>query len=280
MGRSGQLPDLTFQPSGAAPWEIEVVDLAVLFAGTGIARIGAHRTDFHTLFWITHGSGAHHVDFVERPYDPATVLWTRPGAVQRFRPNPGVGGDAVLFTDLAPADGPAIRGLLRPSTHCTTWRLPPAAAATVTDLIRVLRSAASAQGSPRYALSALLLHLSALTPDNPETPGRTGEIVRAFEQLLEQRYRERLTTLHAGAALGWSPRTLSRACLAARGHTPKDLIDARVLLEARRLLANTENTVAEISRHLGFTDPSAFGLFFRRLDGDTPGAFRHRTDQG
>jgi hypothetical protein len=79
-------------PAGAAPWDIELTDLAALFSGKRIMRIGAHRSDFHTLFWITRGTGAHHVDFVDRPYEPATVLWTRPGAVQRFRPNPGIAG--------------------------------------------------------------------------------------------------------------------------------------------------------------------------------------------
>ncbi|WP_432969868.1 helix-turn-helix domain-containing protein [Dactylosporangium sp. CA-233914] len=276
MDRSGQLPDLPFQPSGPAPWEIEVLDLTTVFADTGIARIGPHRSDFHVLFRVTRGTGAHHVDFVERPYHPGTVLWTRPGVVHRFRPNPEIGGAAVLFTGLAPADGQVVRDLLRPSARCTTWRLPPADAAVVDGLVSALRSAAPAHGSPRYALSALLLHLAALTPEDPEPPGRTGEIVRAFEILVERRYRERLTTQQAAAALDWSARTLSRACLAGRGRTPKDLIDARVLLEARRLLVNTDHTVAEISRHLGFTDPSAFGLFFRRLDGHTPGAFRHR----
>lgn len=277
MDRNGQLPAVPFEPAGAAPWDVEVMDLAALFGGARIIQIGAHRNDFHTLFWITRGTGAHHVDFVDRPYAPATVLWTRPGAVQRFRPDPGIAGAAVLFTDLAPADGPAIRDLLQPSIRSTTWRLPPAAAATVTDLVAVLRAAAPEHGATRYALSALLLHLAALTPDEPGPPGRTGEILRSFERLLERRYRERLTTRQAAAALGWSPRTLTRACLAGLGRTPKQLIDARVLLEARRLLANTDHTIVDISRDVGFTDPSAFGLFFRRLDGATPGAFRQHT---
>jgi AraC-like DNA-binding protein len=277
MDRSGQLPAIPFQPAGAAPWDIEVMDLAALFGGTRIFRIGAHRSDFHTLFWVTRGSGAHHVDFIDRPYEPATVLWIRPGAVHRFRPSPDIAGEAVLFTDLAPADGPVIRDLLQPSTRSTTWRVPPEAAAAVTDLISVLRTASPGQGAPRYALSALLLHLAALTPDEPTPPGRTGEVLRSFEHFLEQHYRERLTTRQAAAALGWSARTLSRVCLATLGQTPKQLIDARVLLEARRLLANTDHSIAEISHQLGFTDPSAFGLFFRRLDGATPGTFRDHT---
>jgi AraC-like DNA-binding protein len=279
MDRSGQLPAVPFQPAGAAPWDIEVIDLAALFSGARIMRIGAHRNDFHTLFWITRGTGTHHVDFVDRPYEPATVLWTRPGAVQRFQPNPGIAGDAVLFTDLAPADGPAIRDLLQPSIRSTTWHLPPAAAAAVTDLVTALRTVAPAHGAPRYTLSALLLHLAALTPGEPAPPGRAGEILRSFERHLERHYRQRLTTRQAAASLGWSPRTLTRACLAGLGRTPKQVIDARVLLEARRLLANTDHTIADISSRLGFTDPSAFGLFFRRLDGTTPGTFRHRTGQ-
>ena len=63
-------------------------------------------------------------------------------------------------------------------------------------------------------------------------------------------------------------------CQRATGHTAKHLIDARVALEAKRLLAHTDLPVAAIGRRLGFTEPSNFGKFYARATEQTPGAFR------
>ncbi len=76
------------------------------------------------------------------------------------------------------------------------------------------------------------------------------------------------------ARLGYSLKTLNRACMLATGCTAKQLIDARVALEAKRLLAHTDLPVASISYRLGFTEPTNFGKFFTRATGQTPGAFR------
>ncbi len=59
----------------------------------------------------------------------------------------------------------------------------------------------------------------------------------------------------------------------------KRVIDGRVALEARRLLAHTDEPVATIARRLGFPEPTYFGTFFPRLTDATPGAFR-QTHQG
>jgi len=75
-------------------------------------------------------------------------------------------------------------------------------------------------------------------------------------------------------SLGYSPRTLERACLSATRRTAKEHISARVVLEAKRLLAYTDLSAASIGRRLGFTEPTNFVKFFRRETGVTPGAFR------
>ncbi|MEV7027381.1 helix-turn-helix domain-containing protein, partial [Kitasatospora sp. NPDC093558] len=52
------------------------------------------------------------------------------------------------------------------------------------------------------------------------------------------------------------------------------LADARVALQAQRLLAHTDLPVAAIGRSLGFGEPTNFGKFFTRETGHTPGGFR------
>ncbi len=51
--------------------------------------------------------------------------------------------------------------------------------------------------------------------------------------------------------LGYSARTLSRAALAAAGLGAKEFIDRRVVLEAKRLLAHSDQTAARIADRLG-----------------------------
>jgi transcriptional regulator GlxA family with amidase domain len=69
-------------------------------------------------------------------------------------------------------------------------------------------------------------------------------------------------------------RTLTRACLAATGRTAKQVIDDRVVLEARRMLAATALPVATIAQRLGFAAPTHFGRLFHRSTGLPPGSFR------
>jgi len=52
------------------------------------------------------------------------------------------------------------------------------------------------------------------------------------------------------------------------------VVDDRVALEARRLLACTPLSVAEVGRRLGFPEPTNFGRFFHREVGQSPGGFR------
>ena len=52
------------------------------------------------------------------------------------------------------------------------------------------------------------------------------------------------------------------------------MIEARRVLEAKRLLAHSDAPVAEIAARLAFADASYFGRFFRRHVAQSPGAFR------
>jgi AraC-like DNA-binding protein len=81
--------------------------------------------------------------------------------------------------------------------------------------------------------------------------------------------------------LGYTVKTLTRACGAATGQPVRHVVDARVALEARRLPAHTDEPVATIARRLGFPEPADFGKFFTRHTGVTFGAFRqvHQTQQ-
>lgn len=75
--------------------------------------------------------------------------------------------------------------------------------------------------------------------------------------------------------LGYTVRTLTRACMAAVGKPVKHGINARAALEVKRLPAHADEPVATTARRPSFPDPTNFAKFFTRLIGTCPGTFRH-----
>lgn len=125
-------------------------------------------------------------------------------------------------------------------------------------------------------VGALLIRLARLADrGEPSASGPHGaEVYLAFRRELERSFATSRSVEDYAARLGYSPRTLTRACLAATGRSAKQLADARVALQAQRLLAHTELPVAAIGRALGFSEATNFGKFFARETGRTPGEFR------
>jgi AraC-like DNA-binding protein len=71
-----------------------------------------------------------------------------------------------------------------------------------------------------------------------------------------------------------SERKLNKALTAVLGKTAKELIDERIILEAKRMLAHTNYSIKEIGFELGFDEPTNFIKYFRKQEGKTPVEFR------
>jgi AraC-like DNA-binding protein len=129
----------------------------------------------------------------------------------------------------------------------------------------------------RHQLAVLLLRIALLATD-PVTPPPTAEsrTFARFRQALEAGHARSRRVEDYAEQLACSVRTLTRASLSVTGRTAKQVVDDRVALEARRLLACTPLSVAEVGRRLGFPEPTNFGRFFHREVGLSPGAFRAR----
>jgi AraC family transcriptional regulator, transcriptional activator of pobA len=74
--------------------------------------------------------------------------------------------------------------------------------------------------------------------------------------------------------LGVTTSHLNESLRLETGLTAGELIRARLLLEAKRLLLHSELTMAGIGYELGFEDPSYFSRFIRRELKTSPAEFR------
>ncbi|HEX8630364.1 MAG TPA: AraC family transcriptional regulator, partial [Catenuloplanes sp.] len=130
----------------------------------------------------------------------------------------------------------------------------------------------------RHQLAVLVLRLALLpVPGRVRIDGPEAQAYARFRRVLEESYARTRRVEEYATRLGCSVRTLTRACLAATGRSAKQVVDQRVALQAQRLLACTDLSVAQVGRRLGFPEPTNFGRFFQREVGQSPGAFRAET---
>ncbi|MFD7503613.1 helix-turn-helix domain-containing protein [Streptomyces sp. NPDC059850] len=95
---------------------------------------------------------------------------------------------------------------------------------------------------------AVLLHLDRLPHHDGDGDSRAGgEVYARFRAELERSFATTRRAADYADRLGYTVKTLSRACTAATGQSVKHVIDERVVLEARRLLAHTDEPVAPSS---------------------------------
>jgi AraC family transcriptional activator of pobA len=104
--------------------------------------------------------------------------------------------------------------------------------------------------------------------------GSTVQTVSRFKDLLEEHYLEHWSVQQYAEALHTSVSSLNRLCQTTLGSTTKNVIQDRLLLEAKRLLLYTGDSLETIAYHLGFKDPAYFSRFFKRLESVGPRDYR------
>jgi AraC-like DNA-binding protein len=244
------------------------------------------RLAYHLLALTTAGHGAVEVDFTTQVCRPGTLLWIRPGQAVQFG---HAGMDAALIAFerglLPPEDmaGVVVDDPVGPSR----WQLAGEDEdAVISDFAQLAVDCTRHADGPageallRHELAVILLRIARLPADGQASATSAESRTYArFAHLLETDHPDSRRVEDYAAKLRCSVRTLTRACLAVTGRTAKQAVDDRVALEARRLLACTDLSVAEIGRRLGFPEPTNFGRFFHREAGVSPGGFRSGTPE-
>jgi len=109
---------------------------------------------------------------------------------------------------------------------------------------------------------------------------KQSDIIREFNFLVEQHFRTKHAVSEYAELLHKSPKTLSNVFAKLGEKTPSQFIYDRILLESRRVLYFTDQTVSELAYALGFDDVQAFSRFFKRKEGVSPTQYRENHVEG
>ncbi|MEX1657088.1 helix-turn-helix domain-containing protein [Streptomyces pseudovenezuelae] len=271
-GHMTVIRQMTYQPVGGRAAAVETMAFDRL---RQLNDGGTQRADFHVLAVVDAGHGSVTVDFLRHRIEKRSAVWVAPGAVHRWDDIADVTGHLVLFVPTAPVTH-VTRELVASPDPLAHWNIPAADwpyVDTARDHLLLEASAPPGDASaelPGILLSALIARLR--PPRAEETSAHP--VFRLFRSGVEAHFREHHDAGHYARALGYAPRTLSRAVQQATGRTAKAYIVDRLVLEAKRLLAHDRLTAAGCAEALGFPDASNFSVFFLKATGMRPGAWQ------
>ncbi|UCS92564.1 AraC family transcriptional regulator [Echinicola marina] len=123
-------------------------------------------------------------------------------------------------------------------------------------------------------LKVFLLQLIQLKEQHFTLQDINEKRIYEFMLLLEMNYLEERTAEFYADKLGISTKRLNQILREKLNKTGTQLIHDRVLLEAKRQIIHSENTIKEIAFNLGFKDRSYFSRFFKQHAGQTPQEFQ------
>jgi len=98
--------------------------------------------------------------------------------------------------------------------------------------------------------------------------------VYEFMMLLEENYQQERTAEFYASILGISSKRLNQILKEKLDKTGMQLIHDRIILEAKRKIIHSENTLKEIAYELGFSDRPYFSRFFKKQTGSSPEDFQ------
>jgi len=272
------------------PQEFEIVDLVELYQDFKETLTTTHRTGFYHIIWFQKGNPTHLVDFDPIKIKANTLLFLNKNIVHRFDNKTMFEGKAILFTDSffckTETDTKFLRSnILFNDLFSVSQIQLDEQTNFFTDILHQMTSELKNSKDNSQAdilknlLHNFLLHSERIKREQNFVELRKDanlDYVMLFKDLLEKNYKIQKQVSYYAKEMFISEKRLNQATSKLFGKTSKEIINDRVMLEAKRVLAHTNESIKEICYALGFEEPTNFIKYFKKHATITPTEFREK----
>jgi AraC-like DNA-binding protein len=224
-----------------------------------------HRHDFYYLLALTSATGTHTIDFVPYPVNNNSLFLLRPGQVHEI----ALSADSTGYLlQCSPSFDPS--PLLRTAARQNHYQCNP-------PLFENILEEFTTQKNNYEDVIRSYLHILFITLLREQTTSLVNDDLQTLLDLIELHYTQYKQVSDYATLLHRSPYQLNSLTKQSLGKTCSDLINAHILLEAKRRLLATSDQINEIAWQLGYEDNSYFIRFFKKHTGHTPAVFRQNS---
>jgi len=272
-----------------ATLQVEVVPLHTLTIVSKDHLITPHRTDFYHIFLFENCQPVHFVDFQPIRIEPYSLLFIDKDRVHQFDQLLKYEGQILIFTEDFFCTTETDTKFLRSSILFNDLADQPTIKLNKTDFEKytnICKNITEELGLPadnsKHILLKNLLHNFLLLAEREKRKQGFTELKKGadldytllFRDLLETNYTKLKSVNDYAKIICISEKRLGQATRKVLGKSPKEFINDRILLEAKRLLVHTNLSIKEIGQELGFEDPAYFVRYFKKNTDATPVEFR------
>lgn len=252
-----------------------------------------HRHSFYQIVLFTEGTGNHSIDFQQFQVRPHQVYAMRPSQIHSWEFSAETDGYMLNFNESF------FTAICHNKYFVQEFPLFSAISGSPVTLLeaeccgevhalmeRMLREFQEEKPYKLDILRGMLLQLLVLLSrqlpreSQPDISHHQRTILGNFERLIEQHFREKRLPRDYAELLFITPNHLNALSNAVLGTPAGELIRDRVVLEAKRLLVNSDFNITQIADNLHFEDNAYFTRFFKKYTGMAPELFRQEYQKG
>lgn len=241
-----------------------------------------HRGLFQILF-VARGAVEVQADDAVHDVPVPCALSVPPAVVHGFRFRPRTHGYILTISEAMLAcmrDRGLVEDLFvepRVVSFAGEQQMAGRVAALLAEIAAEMRTEAPGRAAMQEWLVSAVLLLIARRQEHAAAEQRRGLQQRDFARfrvLVEAHFLEHWPVGRYAGALQMTESRLNRLTRTVAGKSAFDLIQDRLLLEARRKLTYVAAPISLLAYELGFEDPAYFSRYFKTRVGVTPSAFR------
>jgi AraC family transcriptional regulator, transcriptional activator of pobA len=245
-----------------------------------------HRHNFHIICFLKNGKGeaTHTVDFVNYKAHLNSVYFIRANQVHVFKKVKASKLDVMVITFpnefLMQAEFP----VLDDSENVNELNLNTEDFDYLYDLLLKIQKEFHTSNKWRGEIirnyvNIILSHLSRIYLDKKKKKSSDiidDSLLIKYKKLLNEKFLELRQISDYSGQLFVTPGHLNDKIKELTGKTAKELLNERIILEAKRLLFYDNSSIKEIANNLNFWDTAYFTRFFKKQTELTPQEFRQK----
>ncbi|MGY5351780.1 helix-turn-helix domain-containing protein [Wenyingzhuangia sp. IMCC45533] len=244
------------------------------------------QVDVYNIYWIKEGKGTYHIDFKKYEFHDNVVFFLSPGQVFSIDSEKIKRAYKISFTKdfycIQTHDkAVACNGVLFNNVYETPFVKPCEKDTQKLDFIlESLEEEFKREDIAQYDMLQSYLKqfiIISVRIKKELAPLKTDietKLFKDFSLLVEQNYKVMHTVTEYASRLALSPKSLAKNFQRVGAQSPSDFIKDRILLEAKRQLIYTSQSVKEIAYDLGYNDAAYFTRLFTKSEKKSPLQFR------